>query len=495
MKRHVMIACFLLCWLALAGCTTGAEPEPAVETAAASAPEETAPPMPQAEGVEEAGRPAMEETAVSDTAVSPTAVPTPMPPPTEAPVPTASAPLPEPPVRETVDDVTAVTGEAIAYVQDEQIFIRSLPDGDPVPVQNEPCPEGSYCVLAYLKWSPDGQWLLYYHYDGMNSSLRVSDRQGNVQIIEDAAFVRPGDWSPDGQTIVYMQETETYLEADDITPGGRLMEVWTAALAEDGALQTPQLVGSWRQIGDGCGGGGRSPSEVLYENEGGTSYGYRMGVTEWAAQDVLLFNLICTNIGMGRFDMQSGSELPGFDLPLRNLVLNAAGDRWYAVSGNAWDRENEENNQLVTGTPDATEITVIPTRAKVELVFVGPVSGSLYYTERNPLTREDVAERGLYFGFYESALWRMQPDGSGEERLLEGADDHAYAQVTETAVGDLLFVLVENDRPLLAAAQDDRIDDAALEAFMPQRHIMQLPAAGGEPQPVLSNAGQPALLP
>ncbi len=431
-----------------------------------------------------------------------TAEPSPLPLPSPTAVPTAAAVLPDPPVREAVDNLTAVSANAIAYVQNEQLFIRTLPEGETVPVHTEPCPEDSYCSLDYLKWSPDGQFLLYTHYDGQSSTtLRVSDRQGNVQIIENVAFIRPGDWSPGGRSIVYFQETETYFEADDVSPGGRLMEVWIVSLAENGLLQTPQLLGHWRQVGDGCGGGGRSLSEVQYENEGGTSYGYKMGITEWAAQGILLFNLNCTNIGLGRFDMASGTELPSFDQPLRNLVLNNSGNRWYAVTGYAWDRENPENNLLVTGTPDSTEITVIATSAKVELVFVGQTSGALYYTERNPLGRESYDNRGLYFAYFESALWRIQPDGTGEERLLFGEDVQAYAQVAETArpelaegaVGDLLFVLVENERPLAEAAQFVEGNPDTLQAYYPQRHLMQLPASGGDPTMILNNAGQPAL--
>ncbi|MCA9917616.1 MAG: PD40 domain-containing protein [Anaerolineales bacterium] len=476
MKHPLLVVCLILLCLGLAGCLPESGDQVTVPLT----------------------RPAIEETitetAVPTTNAAATAEPSPQPLPSPTAVPTEAPQPPAPPVREDVDDLTAVSADAIAYVQNEQLFIRTLPDGDTVPVHTEPCPEGSYCSLDYLKWSPDGQLLLYTYYDGQNSSsLRVSDLQGNGQLIENVAFIRPGDWSPDGRSIVFFRETETYFEADDISPGGRLMEVWTVALAEDGQLQTPQLVGSWRQVGDGCGGGGRSRSEVLYEDEGGTAYGYKMAVTEWTAQNILLFNLICTNVGIGRFDMTTGTELPSFAQPLRNLVLNTSGDRWYAVAGNTWDRDNPENNQLVTGTPDSTEITVISTSAKVELVFVGQSSGSLYYTERNPLGRESDDSRGLYFAYYESALWQIQPDGSGEEQLLFGEDVQAYAQVQETTDGDLIFVLVENERPLAEAAQFVAGNPDTLQAYYPQRHIMQLPASGGDPIMILSNAGQPAL--
>lgn len=476
MKRPLLVVFLILLCLGLAGCL----PE--------SADQVTVP----------VTRPAITETiaatAVPPTTAAATAAPSPLPLPSPTAVPTEAVRPPAPPVREPVDQLTAVSANAIAYVQNNQLFIRSLPGGNTVLVPGDPCPEGSYCSLSYLKWSPDGQYLLYTYYDGSRSSLRLSDLQGNGQMIEDVANIRPGAWSLDGRTIAYMVQTNTPAETtEESFLAGWVFEVWTVSIAEDGTLGTPQLVGTWQNSGDGCGGGGRSASEVLYENEGGTPYGYKMGVTEWTAQNILLFNLNCTNIGLGRFDMTTGSQLPDFDQPLRNLVLNNSGDRWYAVTGDTWDRDNPENNQLVTGTPDSTDITVIPTSAKVELVFVGQTSGSLYYTERNPLGRESYDDRGLYFAYYESALWRIQPDGSGEERLLFGADVQAYAQVEETAVGDLLFVLVENERPLAEAAQFVEGNPDTLQAFYPQRHIMQLPASGGEPTLILSNAGQPAL--
>lgn len=477
MKRHLLVACLIL--FGLVGCTAVSS-EPAVEPANESA-------------VEATNTPAIEPTVEVATSI-PTLEPVEATPtPTVPPEPTEAPQLPDPPVREDVDNLTAVSANAIAYVQDEQIFIRTLPDGDTVPIHTEPCPEGSYCSLDYLKWSPDGRFLLYTYYDGSRTTLRVSDQQGNVQIIENVALIRPGAWSPDGRSIAYMVQTDTPAETtEESFLAGWVFEVWTVPVAEDGSLGTPQLVGPWQNSGDGCGGGGRSASELLYEDEGGTPYGYKMGVMEWTAQNILLFTLNCTNIGLGRFDMTTGTQLPSFDQPLRNLVLNNSGDRWYAVTGYAWDRENPDHNLLVTGTPDSTEITVIPTSAKVELVFVGQTSGSLYYTERNPLGRESDDMRGLYFAFFESALWRIQPDGSGEERLLFGEDDHAYAQVEETAVGDLLFVLVENERPLAEAAQVIE-DNNMLQAYHPQRHIMQLPASGGDPTLILTGAGQPAL--
>lgn len=431
---------------------------------------------------------------------APTPVPTVVQP-TATPAPTATAvalPTLEAPFRDQVVNAFNIAdAEAIAYVQNEQLFIRTLPDGQPIPVEAGSCVAKQQCMAQHLKWSPDGQYLLFYSYsyDGVESAsrLHVSDRQGNVQTINDTAPFYPGAWSPDGRHIAFMRSTDIPLEnPDSDTIGAWQYEVWRVPLTEAGTLGAPQLVGPWTQIGDGCGGGGRSLSETLYEYEGGTSYGYLMGIMVWTPQDILLHTFNCDNIGIGRYDLAAQTELPGFVRPLRNLVLNASGDRWYAITDRAWSTE-PGSNELVTGTPDSPEVTVIPTSAPLELLFMGQFSGNLYYTERTALGREEISDRGLFFAYYQSALWRIRPDGGGEEQLLFGEDDHAYAQVTETAVGDLLFVLVENERPLFAAAQDPQLDTAALTAYYPQRHIMQLPAAGGKPVMILTNAGQPAL--
>ncbi len=478
MKRHSFIVCLILFIQFLAGCTA-VPAEPAVESAAATSSSATAVSTPTA----------VLPTTIPIVEANPT-IPAPTPIPTETSLP--AVPLP---VREQVDQLTAVAADAIAYVQNDSLFMRNLPDGEPLTI--ETCPEGSYCIIRYLKWSPDGEQLLYYIYErndsGSQQSLRLVDRQGTIQIISEGVdFFRPAAWSPDGRSIVFMNPSDMYTEATETQPGGRVMEVWIVPLSEAGIVGPTEAAGTWQQFGDGCGGGGRSASEVLYENEGGTAYGYLMGVLEWTAQDILLYTKDCTNIGMGRFDLTTQTELPDFDQPLRNLVLNSARDRWFATNGYAWSTE-PGNNQLLTGTPDSAEITVIPTSAAVELVFVGAVSGDLYYTERTQLERKELSDRGLYFAYFQSALWRIHPDGSGEERLLLDEDAHAYAQVSETAVGDILLVQVENEEALYEAGKDTTLSEEALQPYFPQRHIMQLPATGGEPVLILTNAGQPTV--
>jgi hypothetical protein len=308
-------------------------------------------------------------------------------------------------------------------------------------------------------------------------------------ISDDIAFVRPAAWSPDGRTIAFLRATETYTEGSETEMPTQLHEVWTAAVGEDGTVGELQRVGNVNMMPPGCGGGGRSQSEVLYENEGGTAYGYLMGVTEWSASGILLYTTNCTNIGIGRFDLNSGTELEPLAGELRNLVLNDTRARWYAVSGPYWSEEAADH-QIATGTPESPAVETIATSEPVELVFYGQASGRLYYTVRQLSERVEITDRGLFFAFYHSALWAINPDGSGETMLYQ-AEDQAFASVSERPDGSILFTRVENDRPLYEAAQDATITD--LSPYSPQRHIMQIAPAGGEPTVLIEDAGQPAV--
>ena len=117
----------------------------------------------------------------------------------------------------------------------------------------------------------------------------------------------------------------------------------------------------------------------------------------------------------------------------------------------------------------------------------------MYYTTRELVESAEIPDLGAYFHFFKSGLWQINQDGS-EETLLWQGEDQGYAQVSETADGDVLFVLVENDRPLYQAFQDGTATMDEMGEFAPQRHIMRL-TIDGEPQTVISNAGQPEIAP
>lgn len=441
-----------------------------------------------------------EPTAVSPTDPTPTeslALPT-MPPtaePTEipataAPPPTVTAVATEegsapPPTVPAADDVTfGDEGGYMAFVQNEALYIQDLARANQPVLIDECADEAEFCGHHFLKWSPDGQYLLYYRSEDFVGEIRLATPQGEWQTIgTESHFFHPAAWSPDGSQIAYLRDTGETIEAEMVDPTSDevitatvpLVEVMTIDL-QNGLVDESQLNGTLALGQPGCGGGGRSPSEVLYEEEGGTSYGYIMGVLEWTAQDILLFTTNCTNVGIGRYDMAAAEQLEPFDTPLRNLVLSPDKTVWYAVSGNTWASE-PGNNELVTGDPEDTAVTTIPTSNPVEMLFIGNQSGNVYVTSR-VLIGEDGADNtmGGTYRFYETTLWQVDAE-SGEETAVYQAEDHAVAKVQEAPDGTLLFVRVENDIPLADAVKAG-IPQERWPDYMPKRHIVALDEAG-----------------
>lgn len=407
----------------------------------------------------------------------PTATSTPLPP-TATATPTTPAPTP------TAEPATFFTPGTIAYIQGQTLYMRSLDNSQTIPV--ETCPD--LCIRHYLKWSPDGRYLLYHYSDAQSTSLRLADRQGRVQIVsEGISSRRPGAWSPDGRAVVFFRPTDPPTEGDDFTAGH---DVWTAAIGEDGAVGVLQAVGTitlrW-----GCQRGGGSFSEELYDREGGTTFGYRMAVMEWTAPNILLYSISCNQVGIGRFDLNSGLELEPFAITLRNLVLNNTRDRWFALVGSGPSSSGSANSPLIaTGTPESLEVEMINTSEPVELLFYGQASGRLYYTARQLVERIESNVQGFKFSFYDSSLWTINQDGTGDALLWQAAD-HGFTRLTELPGDYILFTRVENDRALQQASEDFTITD--LQPYIPQTHIVQLALAGGPPRMVVQNAGQPAL--
>ncbi len=401
----------------------------------------------------------------------------------------ACRPATAPSIPAAVPSAPARTASMIAYVQDDGLYMQTLSLAS-APVHVDDCPVG-VCIWHYLKWSPGGESLLYYRWerreDGEKSEIRLADAQGRVSVLaREAAGVRPAAWSPDGRTIAFLRLGDAVIEYEGESPG-ILYELWT--VEPDGSGET--LVGKFAMPDGGCGGGGRSASAELYEREEGTAYGYWMSRLEWTAQQILLYSLDCTAVGVGRYDMEAAAPLAPYTEPLRGLVLNAARDRWVAVAVD--QSQFPGGHRLVTGDPAATTVETIPTTEPVELVFQGENSGQIYFTTRELTEMASPDDgSGIGYSFYTSALWSISPNGSGEQRLYEG-DDHALAGLVEASDGSLIFVRIENDRALLAAVEDETVAPESLGDYQPRREIVRLTPGWEAVEPLIPDAGLPAL--
>lgn len=394
-----------------------------------------------------------EATSTPLAATDPTATPAPMP---EGNIETASA-----------------SGQS-AYVRAGVLYIQDA-SGNTIPLDD--CSAGN-CFIYHLDWSPTGTHLLYYigSYDGsVPHQIRVADTTGAAQTVaEQPAYVQPAGWSWDGAHIAYRTSTGRYAEVSD-GPGMQIQELWTVVVADDGTLGTTELRGEVT-FGEGCGGGGRSESANLYEREGGFAYGYLSGVMLWTPADILLYSDNCTTIGISRFDLASNTALepiPG----LRSLSLNAAGDAWVAIN---------DQNQIVTGTPDSLDATVITSTSAPELVFYGKQTGTIYYTTLEIVDRIDLVEQAsqwmdqsinVYpsFDVTQASVVALDPN-TGAETVLYANDAtaYAYAHVTEWADGGLTFSRVESNVELQTAVEHETLTADNWRDYLPTTDLLYI---------------------
>jgi len=397
-------------------------------------------------------------------------------------------------------NMNATMAPTVAFVRDNQLYIQpDAPQGSALAIED--CRDG-LCRILYPKWSPDGSRLLYYRQlltDPYATAIFVATRDGQTHQIADAvAFYRPAAWSPDGTEVVYLRHTERFEAASQGQM--RVLEVWTATVDVNGNVQTTEEQGEVG-FGEGCGGGGRSNSALIYEDEGGFAYGYLAAIVEWTASDILLYSNNCTSRGVGRFDMVTGELLEPYGGALRSLSLDRSGTRWAAI-GHA--------DQLVLGSPDALTVTALTTvtlaaDTTLELVFFGASSGRLYYTtwHRTGETVAFVDEIGAidtpfivspYIDFMQPALYTFDID-LNESALVWQDDGYAYARLNEMADGSLFFSRVEPNDLLLNALQRGSATAANIKDLLPTADLLYLAPTAITPTLWLENANQVALFP
>lgn len=388
-----------------------------------------------------------------------------------------------------------LTTGLIAYQQDRQLWLNNG-DLSTMPVQVTVCGESEKFIscLPQLHWSPDGTHFYYQTAVSEQYNLIISDLQGQQQgfSISKAPYRHPV-WSPDGQQLVLFIGTVRpwgdHINGDiSANEYGYINEVWQLKMDASGIWSVPQKLTDLETPGIGCGGGGRSYSDYLYENQEGTTIGFNAAQRMvWTNDDVIIYHLACDGIhsqGYGRYAVQANQKLEPYPGHLHGLALDPAGSRWYAITGYESDDIGLPENQLVTGTATDISYEWIETAVPVEMVFVGPVSGRVYYTARELIEQKDLVGQvdymEPYFNFYHTQLWTIQPDGS-DERLLWESDDHSYSRITETSDGDVLFVLIENDVDLYEAMLAG-ISKEEREPYLPHTHIMRLSANSTEPE-------------
>jgi len=414
----------------------------------------------------------------------------------------------EPIVVEQLPSVAALdlnidpTAGLIAYQRNKQLWLAKADlSGDSFKLAECVEQDEVICDLPSVHWSPDGSHFFYeLTVDGEHRIL-VSDLQGQQQGYR---ISRPPSrdpvWSPDGNKIIFFVVDPNRPWGDHSKRGlspldiGFIEEVWQLQMGASGTWLAPQKLTDLETPGIGCGGGGVSISDSLYDIQGGFALGYQAArQMVWTVDDVIIYPLTCDYWqGYGRLDAQRWQPLAPYSGLLRGLVLDSSGSRWYAVTGH--NRDNDPtNNRLITGTAGSTTYEVIDTAVPVEMVFVGSQTGRLYYTARQLLDHKDLSEQikwnksvEPYFNFYHTQLWTILPDGT-DEKLLWESDVHSFSRFTKTTGGDVLFVLVENDVALFEVIAGGAPEEEWIE-HLPHTHIMRLSLSSNEPEIWLEDA-------
>jgi hypothetical protein len=394
------------------------------------------------------------------------------------------------------------TSGLIAYQRNRQLWLAKADlSGDPLKLAECADQDKIICDLPTVHWSPDGSRFFYEITVNGEHRLLISDLQGRQQGYR---ISRPPSrnpvWSPVGNKIVLFVVDTNRPWGDHSSLDfsalnfGFTEEVWQLQMEASGTWLAPQKLTDLETPGIGCGGGGVSISDTLYDIQGGFALGYQAArQMVWTVDDVIIYPLTCDYWqGYGRLDTQTWQPLAPYGGQLRGLVLDASGNRWYAVTGHNRD-DDPVNNRLVTGTAGGITYEVIETAVPIEMVFVGSQSGRLYYTARERLDHKDLSDQvnwnqsvEPYFNFYHTQLWTILPDGT-DERLLWESDDHSISRVTETMEGDVLFVLVENDVGLYEAMVSGPPEEEWIE-HLPHTHIMHLSLSSNEPEIWLEDA-------
>ena len=297
---------------------------------------------------------------------------------------------------------------------------------------------------------------------------------------------------PDGRKVVYRVPTgiefnriDKSNEIEDWYEIGYLDDIWTAELDENGRLQPPVFIGQVETPGQGCGGGGDSWADRLYNIQ---SNSFETFHTYWTADDILLYPFNCEFLQIyGRFDMNTGEMLPPIEGKMTNLAVSNEKDRWFAITAPVYDDNGHPDlstRRLVTGIPSETTYAEIPTSTIVSLLYVGPEDGRLYYTSRELIQSEDLSAQvgwplGSQFHFFHTQLYSINPDGTDEMLHWEG-DDHSYSSITTDENGDLLFYLIENDTVLLEAVQNG-VPEEEWPNYAPKVYLMRQTEPLAEP--------------
>jgi hypothetical protein len=194
------------------------------------------------------------------------------------------------------------TAGLITYQRNRHLWLANADlSGDPLKLAGCIDQDKVICYLPGVHWSPDGSHFFYeITVDGEHRIL-VSDLQGRQQGYR---ISRPPSrdpaWSADGNKIILFVVDPSRPWDDhsdrDLSPLdiGFIEEVWQLQMESSGTWLAPRKLTDLETAGIGCGGGGGSTSDALYDIQGGFAFGYQAArKMVWTNDDVIIYPLTC----------------------------------------------------------------------------------------------------------------------------------------------------------------------------------------------------------
>ncbi|HLY24997.1 MAG TPA: SH3 domain-containing protein [Aggregatilineales bacterium] len=369
----------------------------------------------------------------------------------------------------------AQIGNAIAVPITTDSAITSTPDQ--VYVQTSK-------LYSNLTWSPDGTKLAF-----MSGQTLFVAASGNAPVTIVQKVAGAPAWSSDSSKLAYFVATG---QPDPSDPTGTLWQGQAVSIAANGSASSPQYAGTI-SFGGGCGGGGFSPSLVLYYQEAG--YAGNPYQVVWTNKG-FVYTMNC--VGMGLALRDSTGKVIWQVADAGRVAISPDRSRAAAVR---FDKQNHSLGaifiDLATGatTPLSSDTTIDQ--------FAWSADGStILYSKQVPGTSVSANASSPFFQKYNGAgwlgnapsytttLWRMPAAGGQATQLLQR---NGFAIGVIAAVPDNSGVLVSFVPAMtdLANAINANGNQDAINAAIPKTSLVYIPWNGGTPVD-LAPGGRPA---
>lgn len=332
---------------------------------------------------------------------------------------------------------------------------------------------GAPTAFANLRWSQDGDTLLYTRYEAAGPALYALPMSSLDPARIATTWYLPADFSLDGSAILYAAPSPDAQAADTLA-----LTIYSQPLD---LAATPDAIGQIA-VGVGCGGGSPFPMDAVYNVEAG--FGGR-SLSFYATPGGVVYSLNCAGVGLGLLDTASGE----------NRVLGGALSRAaLADDGQRLLAFDEATGQIIVLSLTSGSRTALnPAQPVDQLAWLAAdriaYSSRVLLAEPLPLSEAEAEALGAAFGLpadaipqYHVVVSQMTLDGT--ETTLADQPGWAIGRMARSN-GALIFSLISNGESWVEALSTGAIDPLSPDSFSQAWQsvpvtLMQL-TPGGEP--------------